>query len=96
MRREGHGTRDELAAVAQRRLKELVVDAVGRQQRASAGGEDGVGVGLGHAQDTVGERAHARRNVRKAVKAERGRFPRRDRGPALTAAAADAEPARRS
>jgi glycosyltransferase involved in cell wall biosynthesis len=42
------------------------------------------------------ELAHARRNVRRAVRAERGRFPRRERARALTTEAADAEPARQS
>ena len=46
----------------------------------------------------IRELAQARRNVRRAVKAERGRFPQRDRGRALTADAAEGapEPARPS
>ena len=38
------------------------------------------------------ELMHARRNVRRAVKAERGRFPRRGQAPALTADAAEGSP----
>jgi hypothetical protein len=38
------------------------------------------------------ELAQARRNVRRAVKSERGRFPRRDRGRALTSDAAEGSP----
>jgi dolichyl-phosphate beta-glucosyltransferase len=38
------------------------------------------------------ELMHARRNVRRAVKAERGRFPRRGQAPALTADPADGSP----